>query len=809
MTKNDHSPKNTSQNTVLLLIRNTTDRRLLRKFIEASGYTVKIGFKSVAGEWIESSLIISDEQNAKKFARDILVIKKQSAPLFLPTIILLPEQKNSIPWLKAGFDEALKLPLIKTEFLSKLDVFLRLRTQSEMQYQLIFEHINIGIYRLSSQNRIVLANLNFAKILGYKTTEEVINKSLEELGLTFDSERKNGVEQLQHIRKTDGYESLWTRKDNTTIYVKENAIVFKNGDNQEHYYASTIEDITQKKLAEQALKLSEEKHRQLIEYLPYGFLILLDDTISFVNKAMRTILHVVDPSQLIGERFLDRIPSNQQDAFKKHIILIKDKKQAPYSWQQRLLALDGQLIDVELLACPTMYEGSLSIQLIIHDISARVIAEKKINYMAYHDSLTGLINRSKLEIVTNQILKFAKWYKRHVLVVFMDLNRFKTVNDALGHSFGDVLLCELANRLKKTFRPADVIARIGGDEFVIVIADIDDVATATQMFIEKIRHSLAEPFMLSPHKFHITASLGMSIYPRDGEDGATLIKNADIAMYYAKESGGNSFKLYNQVMAIDEQQKVSLEEKIRDALINNELFVCYQPKIITQSGKMSGAEALIRWQHPIDGYIEPSIFIPLAEETGLIIPITKMVFTQVCQQIQNWQKRNIPPIDIAINLSARIFTNTGFIDDVISILKQYEINPHLITIEITESILVQDVENNINSIHKLKKTGLKISIDDFGTGYSSLNYLRYLTIDSLKIDLTFVKYITTDLDDALIIKTIISMAHNLNIKVIAEGVETKEQLELLKEYQCDEVQGFYFSKAVPADELIKFLSKNG
>ncbi len=452
--------------------------------------------------------------------------------------------------------------------------------------------------------------------------------------------------------------------------------------------------------------------------------------------------------------------------------------------------------------------------------------EKRAAYMDYHDSLTDLYNRKKLDLVLNLELEKAARDQTQIALIYINLDRFKSINDTFGPHIGDKVLREVADRLKKATRFSDevlreaadrlkkgtrftdLIARVGADEFIVVLTHILIIDDTLMPVVNRIRHLLAEPFIIDGHKLHVITSIGISVYPADGADANSLFKNAHTAMCAAKKYGGDRFEFCTPELTKRAQDKTILEEQLRSALFNNEFYIHYQPKVAIKSGKITGVEALLRWNNPKLGELLPSYFIPLAEEIGLITPMTEMMFTMVCQHINHWKKEKRKPLDVAVNLSGRSFIDLKFMELIAAILKKQNVDPHAITVEITESVLMQEIQSNATILNQFTNLGLKISIDDFGTGYSSLNYLKYFTIDSLKIDQSFVRDIATDPNDVLIVDAIISMAHSLKFKVIAEGVETKEQWNFLKNHGCDEIQGFYFCKPLSPDDLVKFVENH-
>lgn len=438
------------------------------------------------------------------------------------------------------------------------------------------------------------------------------------------------------------------------------------------------------------------------------------------------------------------------------------------------------------------------------DETERHQSDERLKQMAHFDTLTGLANRSLFKERVEQTLLHAKRNYFNFAVMFLDLDKFKNVNDSIGHQIGDMLLKEVAQRLLAPLRKSDTVARMGGDEFEILLSEIanpDDAAIVA----EKIITALNEPFYLNEHECRIGVSIGISIFPKDGDTVGLLTKNADMAMYHVKEHGRNRYEFFNPSMDEAVQERRKLELALRGALQRNEFTINYQPQVNIKTGKLMGCEALIRWHHPEMGLISPDKFIPIAEETMMVVPIGEWVLRTVCNQNRLWQQKGFPPQRVSVNLSAYQFKDDMFVNKVIAILKETGLEPKDLDIEITESGLMKNVELSIQTMNKLHNIGVHISVDDFGTAYSSLLYLKRFPIDILKIDQNFIRNCTTDPSDAVITSTIISMAHRLNMIVIAEGVEDISQLELLRVFNCDEVQGFIFSKSIPAEDFEKLL----
>ncbi|MEK7842663.1 MAG: EAL domain-containing protein, partial [Pseudomonadota bacterium] len=427
----------------------------------------------------------------------------------------------------------------------------------------------------------------------------------------------------------------------------------------------------------------------------------------------------------------------------------------------------------------------------------RMQAEQRIVEMATHDVLTGLPNRTLLQDRIAQALAHNRRSQEQAAVLFIDLDHFKVINDSLGHDVGDALLQEVAARLAAIVRSEDTVARQGGDEFIVLLPNLAS-ALVVEAVAQKILGALIQPYQIHEKELHIGGSIGIALFPSDGEDVDTLLKNSDIAMYHAKESGRNNYQFFAPEMNQRAAEKHSLGIDLRHTLERNELLLYFQPVIDMPSGKLTSMEVLLRWQHPRHGLIQPDKFIPLAEETGMIVPIGEWVLRQSCLQIVAWREQGYNVPKLAVNLSARQFRQKTLVADIVRILHETGVEPSCLVLEITESMLVANVEETIKTLHQLSALGLEISIDDFGTGYSSLSYLKRYPINTLKIDRSFVRDIATDPNDAAIIAAIIAMAHSLKMRVLAEGVETVEQLDFLTRQGCGRFQGFYFSQPLPA-----------
>ena len=456
----------------------------------------------------------------------------------------------------------------------------------------------------------------------------------------------------------------------------------------------------------------------------------------------------------------------------------------------------------------------------VQDITERINAQKQIHNLAYYDLVTGLPNRAQLSEQLRYTLKLSKRNNSKFSVLFLDLDHFKQVNDTLGHDAGDELLRQVASRLTSVVRETDMIiggnevdsdldsqhtvARLGGDEFVVLLSVINRAEDAARV-ADRIAQAVGMPYVLGNNTVNVTTTIGISVYPADGDDFESMMKSADVAMYHAKESGRNGYQFYSRSIHEQALTRFSLEADLRVAIETNQLTVAYQPKIDMETGELSGVEALTRWMHPGKGAMNPSEFIPLAEETGLIIPLGQWVLRQACEQMQRWVNSGWPPLVMAVNCSSVQFTKSNVIEDINNAISLSGLDPKYLEIELTESLLLQDGEKGIQIIKDMKALGIQVAIDDFGTGFSSLSYLKRLPVDKLKIDKSFVDDLATDSGDAAIVTAIITLSHNLKLKVVAEGVETQEQYDMLRGFKCNEAQGYLISRPLDIAELEEWM----
>jgi diguanylate cyclase (GGDEF)-like protein len=471
-----------------------------------------------------------------------------------------------------------------------------------------------------------------------------------------------------------------------------------------------------------------------------------------------------------------------------------------------LVRRDGFEIPIEDSVSPIHdREGNATGAVIVfRDVSAARAMADQITHSAEHDFLTGLPNRMLLNDRVNQAIAMAPRHHKRVAVLFLDLDGFKHINDSLGHPTGDKLLQSIAKRLVECVRASDTVSRQGGDEFVVLLSEVER-SEDTAITARRMLQAVAEAHSIDHHDLHVTTSIGVSVFPDDGLDAETLIKNADTAMYQAKENGRQSYKFFKPAMNVRAVERQAIEESLRRALERQEFAVHYQPKVSLKTGEITGAEALLRWTHPVRGPIPPGQFIPIAEDCGLIRPIGNWILREACRQARVWLDAGLPLASMAVNISAVQFRNENFLQGVFSTLEETGLDPKFLELELTESVLMKHAESTEVILKTLRARGVQLAVDDFGTGYSSLSYLRRFAIDALKIDQSFVRQITTTPSETTIVTAVISMGRSLNLRVVAEGVETTEELAFLQAHQCDQAQGYYFSRPVAAPQFADLL----
>jgi len=558
--------------------------------------------------------------------------------------------------------------------------------------------------------------------------------------------------------------------------------------------------------SQQRLMESEQRFKSLFEFHPDGIFIR-DLTGKFIsaNRALENMLgysaeelHNTSVSSMVLHEHTEEVNRYFEEA----------SKGTPQKFKTRVRRKNGDILELEAAYLPWVVNGEIiGVHGIARDITQARLYQRQIEHLATHDPLTGLLNRYSLYDRLEHAIACSRRDSTQTGVLFMDLNRFKQINDSLGHDRGDLLLEEIARRLLKSVREGDIVARLGGDEFVIVMEnlhDIEDMVRVSETMLENISATI----YLDGHELSVTTSIGGSVFPKDGEDVTTLLKHADLAMYQAKEMGSGSFRFYDSYMNIKILERLLTENALRKALANNEFVLHYQPRVRTIDRKIVGVEALVRWNNPERGLIHPIDFIPLAEEIGLIHELGDWVLDTACRQNKAWQDAGLPPILMAVNLSAQQLGSASIKNKVQEVLAKTGLNPGYLELEITETSLMQNMEATLDTLHAIRGIGVSISIDDFGIGYSSLTHLKRLPVDTLKIDKSFIHDILDDRDDAAIVSATIALAHHMELKVIAEGVTSLDEIRFLEKLECDEMQGYYFSEALPPLQLEKTLQQN-
>jgi diguanylate cyclase (GGDEF)-like protein/PAS domain S-box-containing protein len=560
-----------------------------------------------------------------------------------------------------------------------------------------------------------------------------------------------------------------------------------------------INNISKHHAAERAIRESEERLRKFSDATTEGIVFINNGVIVDCNDAAARMVRL-SHDQLIGRNNADFI---DPDSMESVVNNIRAGFERPY--EVTLVRADGTRFAAELVGKDMAYAGKIVRMTVIRDISDRKQAEARIQFLAHHDTLTHLPNRAMLMDRLSVILATARRQQALVGVVFIDLDNFKTVNDSLGHFAGDELLKRVAQRLQSCLRGADLVGRLGGDEFLVVITDVgtpDDIAPV----VEKIAEAISEPFSLEQQILSVSGSIGISVFPKDGDTPDNLIRNADAAMYLAKDQGRNNFQFFTPSMHKSAFQALAMESGIRKAIKQVEFTLHYQPEILASSGRPRMTEALIRWKHPELGLLGPDKFIPLAEHRGLIMPIGRWVIGEAIRQARDWLDRGVR-IPVAINLSAVQFKQKDLVEDIASRLAEYDLPGELVELELTESLFMEDVNAMSKTLSRLKDLGVTLAVDDFGTGYSSLSYLKRYPIDKIKIDRSFVRDIPHDADDVAITMAIINLAESMGLAVVAEGVETAEQAKFLGQHHCDYLQGYLISPPLPADEMYEWLKR--
>ena len=715
------------------------------------------------------------------------------------------------------------------------------------EQEVIIEHAGSGICFVQDtpglNRKIVRCNSKFAEMFGYEV-EELLGRNssilypckgeYERVGDGAYPDIIDGTVYSQRLRmmRKNG-ERFWTQIHGNVISTSEPGLG----------YIWIVEDINERVEANAALESILNEQNLILDYAMVGIVFLKNRSVTRCNPRFEEMFgyqsgELKNSSSrqwyLTEEDWIKAgddcyIPLSQGQVYRGEMLL-RRKDNSPVWCEVRSKAIDPSDLtqgsiwitmdiserkaadaalakaheELEQRVEERTEELAFAVKELHLEIHERKIAEERVKHMALHDALTGLPNRILLEERLDNALIQARQDWSKIAVLFIDLDRFKHINDSLGHHEGDQLLIEISARLHDVIGGTDTVARLGGDEFVIVLGHISSAQDVNRT-IEKIQQHFQVPVNLALQDVYITPSIGIALYPDDGDSPIQLMKNADAAMYHAKDLGRNRAQFFNQGLDEFIQERLLLENALQQAMQEEQFELYYQPQVEVTTNRVIGAEALIRWNHPEKGVIAPDAFIPLAEETGLIVEIGKWVLDSACQQLSLWNQQGFSDFIVSVNLSALQVQQRDFVTEVSDIICAHNVQPEHVDLELTESMIMRNAEETITALDKLHKLGIQISVDDFGTGYSSLSYLKRFPLDKLKIDRSFVQDITADLDDAMICRTIISMAHNLNLKVIAEGVETKEQLALLDSYGCELYQGYLYSRPIPAADLTQHL----
>jgi len=662
------------------------------------------------------------------------------------------------------------------------------------------------------EGKIVWVNRAFTAMTGY-SKEEVLGKDPRLL-----KSEEQPESYYAELWSTISSGKIWhselvnRRKDGTT-YTEEMTItpIAQNvGQANWSHFIAIKQDITERKRAEEELYRAHQMLQTVLNTIPQRvFWKDLNCTYVGCNRAFATDAGLNNPAEIIGKSDFELAWSGTADRYRADDKRIMEQGSTKLNFDEPQSRADGSLLWLRTSKLPLWDREGKVIGVIgtYEDITERKVAEDRVKFLAFYDALTELPNRALLQDRLSKALANARRQKDRVALLFLDLDRFKDTNDSLGHALGDLLLQNVAERLKRCAREQDTVARLGGDEFLIVLTNVKEIADAS-VAAERFMQAMTAEFVVQGHSLSINCSVGISMFPEHGTDGEILIKNADAAMYSAKESGRNNFRFFTEDMNAQGVERLTLGNGLRLALDKKELFLVYQPQVDIVSGKIIGLEALLRWQHPTLGLVPPDKFIRIAENCGLIVPIGEWVVRTACRQARKWQDEGLPAVSIAINVSAVQFRQEDFCELIRRVLHETGLAPQYLELELTEGLLLANADVTFSVLQELTDMGLTLAIDDFGNGYSNFTYLRQFRVSKLKIDRSFIRDVAVNPDDAAITTAIISMAKSLNLKVIAEGVEDEAQMSFLRAHQCDEIQGYYFSKPLAVDKVADKLRGN-
>lgn len=681
---------------------------------------------------------------------------------------------------------------------------------SEEKYRSILENIEDAFYEVNTQGTLLSVNEAYCRLTGYSESELIgtnfrqysTPEMSKKVYRIFSKAYRSGV-------PVKSFDFEINCKDGRTVVGEGSIRLIRDAEGDPVGFRGLLRDVTARRRMEQVLRNSEERFRDLTD-LSSDWYWELDEHFRFSHVSGKVLEKTgLHPEEYIGKT-LQELPYDALSAEQRieHKNTLAEHKPF-YNLVLKKTDSDGSVRYTSANGRPMFddqenlkgYRGTGK------DITERKLDEERIQYLATHDALTSMPNRVLFGRLLNFAILHAQRHQRRLAVMFIDLDRFKIINDTLGHHAGDKLLQEIAGRLKGSLRTSDVVARLGGDEFVVLLQEVAENEQVA-MIGRKIIAAIQQPILLENQECRVTASIGISMYPDDTEDEHALMKNADIAMYLAKDEGKNNFQFYSKNIQVQSVEHLALETSLRHALDRNELFLLYQARVDLHSGKITGVEALLRWQHPALGLMPPMSFIPIAEETGLIVPIGKWVLETACKQNVAWQRQGLPPVCMAVNLSPRQFIDECLLNDLGIMLKETGMNPGMLELEITESMVMGNIERAAMKLSAIKKLGVRFALDDFGTGYSSLAQIKRFPIDTLKVDRSFIQHVPQNAEDTAMMEAIITMGKALKLTVVAEGVETGEQQDFLAEHNCDEMQGYFFSRPVTPEQFADLLRKN-
>ncbi|KUP05421.1 histidine kinase [Bacillus coahuilensis m2-6] len=699
--------------------------------------------------------------------------------------------QNSSNWVHIGLNFFPVLTLLL------LWIFMRNQTKelekSNQRLNSVFKSLGVAIWSHDLRTDMLMITPGIEKLYGYSLEEfygdnDLWKKVVHPEDLPVLDERFERLGQQESV--TSVYRII--RKDGDIRWIQDSGIPTYDEKGTFIDFISVLFDITEQ-------KEGEDQYRGLVEMSPDFIAVIQNWKFDYINESGGRLLGLEeDTESLIGQSILSFVSASDIEEIKDYLFDLDHDHESHKRFELKINQVTGNRLYLEMSVMTILYRGKEARLVIGRDITERKKADETIQYMAYYDALTGLPNRNLFkEQVDEQLLANPD---QRLAVLFLDLDRFKVINDTKGHSVGDRLLQLVASRLSGTVKEMGMVSRQGGDEFLILLDN------TTNEEIEKTAQSLiqafTQPFIILEEEFYVTTSVGVSVYPIDGEDQETLIKHADTAMYWAKDQGKNKYKYYNPMLNQLTTRKMMLEAELRKAIKNQEMEVFYQPQYDLRSERIVAVEALLRWNHPTFGMVPPNEFIPLAEETGFILPLGEWVLEQVGEHKRQWKELGVTNLRVAVNVSVRQLQDREFVGIVKNMHKKFQLDQGDVELEITESIM-QNIEESSVLLQQLKKLGVVISIDDFGKGYSSLSYLKYLPIDKIKIDKSFVDDIGSREAkyNGSIAKAIIDMGHTMNFEVIAEGIEKEEQKVFLQENHCHIGQGYYFSRPVPEEEI--------